>query len=83
MKYNEAQIKKDILTYLYENREASPQSLTKIRLAIGLNDSKGDIRTIKECLDELLKKCLIKKQVDRGNYKIDEKGIDYMEETIL
>lgn len=81
MKYNETQIKEDILSYLYENRDASPQSITKIRVALGFKDSKGDIRTTKECLDALLKKCLIKKQVDRGNYKIDDKGIAYMEKS--
>lgn len=80
MKYNTEEIKNNILNYLYENKEASPQSLTKIRLAVGLNDSKGDMRTIKECLDGLMKKSFIRKQVDRGNYKIDEKGIAYIEE---
>lgn len=80
MKYNTEEIKNNILNYLYENKEASPQSLTKIRLAVGLNDSKGDMRTIKECLDNLMKKSFIRKQIDRGNYKIDEKGIAYVEE---
>lgn len=80
MKYNTEEIKNNILNYLYENKEASPQSLTKIRLAVGLNDSKGDMRTIKECLDSLMKKSFIRKQIDRGNYKIDEKGIAYIEE---
>lgn len=80
MKYNTEEIKNNILNYLYENKEASPQSLTKIRLAVGLNDSKGDMRTIKECLDSLMKKSFIRKQIDRGNYKIDEKGIVYIEE---
>lgn len=81
MKYNETQIKEDILTYLYENRDASPQSVTKIRIALGFKDSKGDIRTTKECLEALLKKSLIKKQVDRGNYKIDDNGIKFMEKN--
>lgn len=80
MKYNTKEIENNVLNYLYDNKEASPQSLTKIRLAIGLKDSKGDMRTIKECLDALVKKSFIKKQVDRGNYKIDEKGIAYIEE---
>lgn len=80
MKYDEEKIKKDILSYLYENKDASPQSLTKIRLAVGFNDSKGDMRTLKESLEFLIKKSFIKKQVDRGNYKIEEKGIAYLEE---
>ncbi len=82
MKYNETEIKEDILSFLYENREASPQSVTKIRLAANLGDRKGDMRTVKTCLEELLKKGLIKKQSDRGNYKIDDKGIEHMEESI-
>lgn len=82
MKYNETEIKEDILSFLYENREASPQSVTKIRLAANLGDKKGDMRTVKICLEELLKKGLIKKQSDRGNYKIDDKGIEHMEESI-
>lgn len=80
MKYDEEKIKRDILNFLYDNREASPQSLTKIRLAVELSDSKGDMRTLKESLEFLIKKSFIKKQVDRGNYKIEEKGIAYLEE---
>lgn len=80
MKYNTKEIESNILNYLYENKELSPQSLTKVRLAIGMNDSKGDMRTIKECLDSLIRKGFINKQADRGNYKIDEKGILHIEE---
>lgn len=80
MKYNTKEIEEQIVNYLYKSRELSPQSLTKVRLGIGLSDSKGDMRTIKECLDSLIKKGLIRKQIDRGNYKIEEKGITYIEE---
>lgn len=80
MKYNTKEIENNVLQFLNENKEASPQSLTKIRLAVGLNDSKGDMRTIKECLDNLMRKSFIRKQVDRGNYKIEEKGIAYINE---
>lgn len=80
MKYNTKEIENNVLQFLNENKEASPQSLTKIRLAVGLNDSKGDMRTIKECLDNLMRKSFIRKQADRGNYKIEEKGIAYINE---
>jgi len=81
MKYNETEIKDNILNYLYECRELSPQSMTKIRLAVNLRDtSKGDMRTLKSCLEALHKKGFINKQVDRGNYKIEQKGIEHIEE---
>ncbi|MEG0132580.1 MAG: hypothetical protein RSA29_06795 [Clostridium sp.] len=80
MKYDEVKIKEDILNYLYECRESSPQSMTKIRIAVDLRDtSKGDVRTLKSCVENLLRKGFIKKQVDRGNYKIEQKGIEHIE----
>jgi predicted transcriptional regulator len=80
MKDNIKETQDNILNYLYENRAASPQSLTKIRLALNLNDSKEYMRTLKSALDDLIRKNLIKKQADRGNYKIDTKGIEHIEE---
>ncbi|WP_017416935.1 hypothetical protein [Clostridium tunisiense] len=68
-----------VLNYLYESRDSSPQSLTKIRLALNLSDNKEHIRTLKLCLEDLIKKGFIKKQSDRGNYKIDTKGIEHAE----
>jgi hypothetical protein len=65
----------DILHYLYQNRLGSPQSLTKIKLALGLEDNREDNRLLKSSLQALIEKEFIKKQVDRGNYKIDDKGI--------
>ena len=38
-----------------------------------------EVKILKPCLGYLIEKQLIKKQVDRGNYKIDIKGIEYME----
>ncbi|MEG0774679.1 DUF5457 domain-containing protein [Clostridium sp.] len=80
MKDNIKETQDNILNYLYENRAASPQSLTKIRLALNLNDSKEYMRTLKAALDDLIRKNFIKKQADRGNYKIDTKGIEHIEE---
>lgn len=80
MKDNIKETQDNILNYLYENRAASPQSLTKIRLALNLNDSKEYMRTLKTALDDLIRKNFIKKQADRGNYKIDTKGIEHIEE---
>lgn len=68
-----------ILTHLYENRFESPQSLTKIKLAIELGNSRGDVRILKSCLESLIEKNLIKKQEIRGNYKIEVKGIEQIE----
>lgn len=80
MKDNVKEVQDDILNYLYENREASPQSLTKIRLAINLEDNKGDNRVLKTCIESLMKKGFIKKQEDRGNYKIQPRGIEHIEQ---
>lgn len=79
MKENIKEVQANILNYLYETRSASPQSLTKIRLALNLKDNKEDKRTLKDCLENLLKKNFIKKQADRGNYKIDDLGIEHLE----
>jgi hypothetical protein len=70
----------NILNYLYENRFESPQSLTKIRLALNFGDGRGDIRLLKSCLQFLVEKNFIKKQEIRGNYKIEDKGIMHIEE---
>lgn len=79
MKANIKETEDTILNYLYENKESSPQSLTKIRVALNLSDNKEHIRTLKTCLEELTKKGFVKKQTDRGNYKIDTKGIENIE----
>jgi Family of unknown function (DUF5457) len=81
MKDNIKEIQDKVLNYLYENRDASPQSLTKIRLALDLKDNKEYTRALKTSLDDLIKKNFIKKQVDRGNYKIEIKGIEHIEEN--
>ena len=74
-------IKDNILTYLYETRLGSPQSLTKIKLAVNLGDGRGDVRVLKSCLESLIEKELIKKQELRGNYKIEDTGIEQVEKT--
>ena len=79
MKENIKEIEDSILTYLYENRAASPQSIAKIKLAINLGNGKGDIRLFKSSLETLIKKKFIKKQADRGNYKIELNGIEHIE----
>jgi DNA-binding MarR family transcriptional regulator len=81
MKDNIKETQDNILNYLYENKDASPQSQTKIRLALNLSDSKEHMRTLKTALDDLIKKNFIKKQADRGNYKIEVKGIEHIEEN--
>jgi hypothetical protein len=68
-----------ILSYLYQKRTESPQSLMKIKTAVNLENGTREIKILKPCLANLIEKELIKKQVDRGNYKIDVKGIEYME----
>ncbi len=79
MKDNVKEIEDSILNYLYENRTASPQSIAKIKLAINLGNGKGDLRTFKSSLESLIKKKFIKKQADRGNYKIEVNGIEHIE----
>ena len=79
MKDNVKEIEDSILNYLYQNRTASPQSIAKIKLAINLGNGKGDLRTFKSSLESLIKKKFIKKQADRGNYKIEVNGIEHIE----
>ena len=79
MKNNIKKTEDNILTYFYENRLESPLSLTKIRLALALGDNRCDIRILKSNLNSLIEKGFIKKQENRGNYKIETKGIDQIE----
>lgn len=79
MKTDIKQIEDSILNYLYENRNASPQSITKIKLSINLGNGKGNIRDFKTSLEALMKKKFVTKQAVRGNYKIEPTGIDYIE----
>lgn len=79
MDINIIELEDKILTYLYEARSVSPKSLAKIRVAITLGDGREDIRALKSCLQSLIQKDLIKKQEIRGNYKIEEKGIELIE----
>ena len=79
MKDNIKEIEDSTLNYLYENRAASPQSVAKIKLGINLGKGKGDIRVFKASLDSLINKKFIKKQEDRGNYKINDNGIEHIE----
>lgn len=79
MKDNIQEIEDTILKYLYETRIASPQSITKIKLAINLGNGKGNLRSFKSSLESLMKKKFITKQAVRGNYKIEPSGIDYIE----
>ena len=79
MKDNIKEIEDSILNYLYKNRNASPQSVAKIKLAINLGNGKGDIRSFKSSLETLMKKKFITKQAVRGNYKIESAGIEHIE----
>jgi len=79
MKDNIIETEDKILTYLYENRTSSPQSIAKIKLAINLGNGKGDIRLLKSSLESLMKKKFITKQAIRGNYKIESSGIENIE----
>ena len=79
MKADIKEIEDSILSYLYENRTASPQSLTKIKLGIKLGNGKGEIRDFKSSLETLMKKKFITKQAVRGNYKIEPTGIEHIE----
>lgn len=71
-----------ILTYLYQKRNESPQSLMKIKTAVNLENGTKEIKILKPCLGYLIEKQFIKKQAERGNYKIDLKGIEYMDTSI-
>ena len=81
MNINIKELEDKILTYLFETRLGSPQSLNKIKLATCLGDGRGDIRILKSCLESLIEKDLIKKQEIRGNYKIEIKGIEEIKEN--
>jgi predicted transcriptional regulator len=81
MKNNMHTAEDNILNYLYENKFDSPQSLTKIRLALDLEDNRCDVRILKTGLNSLTEKGFIKKQENRGNYKIEAKGIEHIEKT--
>lgn len=81
LKDNIKEIEAEILNYLYQNKLESPQSLTKIKLAVKLDDSRGETRLLKACLDSLIKTNMIKKQDNRGNYKIETIGIEHIERT--
>ena len=81
MDINIKELEDKVLTYLYETRLVSPQSLTKIKIATELGDDRGDVRVLKSCLDSLIQKELIKKQEIRGNYKIDLAGIEQIEKN--
>lgn len=79
MKDDIREIEDNILKYLYENRTASPQSVAKMKLGINLKNGKGDLRLFKASLESLIQKKFIKKQEDRGNYKITVDGIEFIE----
>lgn len=81
MKDDIKEIEANTLNYLYENRTSSPQSVAKIKLGIELGNGKGDLRLFKASLESLIIKKFIKKQEDRGNYKIGPNGIEFIEET--
>lgn len=79
MKDDIREIEDNILNYLYENKAASPQSVAKMKLGINLKNGKGALRLFKASLDSLIQKKFIKKQEDRGNYKISPEGIEFIE----
>lgn len=79
MKDDIKEIEANILNYLYENRASSPQSVAKIKLGIDLGKGKGDLRLFKASLESLIIKKFIKKQEDRGNYKIGLNGTEFVE----
>lgn len=72
----------NILRYLYENRLKSPQSLAKIRYAANLEEDRVDKKILKASLESLISKNFIKKQENRGDYKIEDKAIEYVEEML-
>ncbi|WP_291632666.1 hypothetical protein [Clostridium sp.] len=80
MKDDIKEVEDRVLNYLYENRAASPQSITKIKLGINLGNGKGNNRLFKSSLESLMKNKFITKQAIRGNYKIEPSGIVYIEE---
>ncbi|WP_298837773.1 hypothetical protein [Clostridium sp.] len=79
MKDNIIETEHNVLKYLYENKTLSPQSISKIKLAINLGNGKGNIRVLKASLESLMKKRFITKQAVRGNYKIETSGIEHIE----
>ncbi|MCB2306574.1 hypothetical protein LGL08_10935 [Clostridium estertheticum] len=83
MKDNIKETEDNVLKYLYENKASSPQSISKIKLAINLGNGKGNIRVLKASLESLMKKRFITKQAVRGNYKIEINGIDHIEKNDL
>ena len=83
MKDNIIETEDNVLNYLYDNKASSPQSISKIKLAINLGNGKGNIRVLKASLESLMKKKLITKQAVRGNYKIEQNGIEHIEKDAL
>ncbi|MBU3153554.1 hypothetical protein [Clostridium estertheticum] len=83
MKDNIIETEDNVLKYLYENKASSPQSISKIKLAINLGNGKGNIRVLKASLESLMKKRFITKQAVRGNYKIEISGIEHIEKNDL
>lgn len=73
----------NILRYLYENRLKSPQSLAKIRYAANLEEDRVDKKILKASLESLISKNFIKKQENRGNYKIEDEAVEYVEKILL
>ena len=82
MKDNIEETEINVLNYLYESRMSSPQSISKIKLAINLGNGKGNIRLLKSSLESLMKKKFITKQAVRGNYKIELTGIESIEGNV-
>ncbi|MBU3209471.1 hypothetical protein [Clostridium algidicarnis] len=72
----------NILRYLYENRLKSPQSLAKIRYAANLEEDRVDKKILKASLESLISKNFIKKQENRGNYKIEDGAVEYVEKIL-
>ncbi|MBU3204138.1 hypothetical protein [Clostridium algidicarnis] len=72
----------NILRYLYENRLKSPQSLAKIRYAANLEEDRVDKKILKASLESLISKNFIKKQENRGNYKIEDEAVEYVEKIL-
>ncbi|MBU3160119.1 hypothetical protein KPL37_10170 [Clostridium frigoris] len=82
MKDNIKETEDNVLKYLYENKASSPQSISKIKLAINLGNGKGNIRVLKASLESLMKKRFITKQAVRGNYKIETSGIEHIDKNL-
>ncbi|WP_029452357.1 hypothetical protein [Clostridium algidicarnis] len=72
----------NILRYLYENKLKSPQSLAKIRYAANLEEDRVDKKILKASLESLISKNFIKKQENRGNYKIEDEAVEYVEKIL-